>query len=495
MRRLRSGTVTLAGIGLVALAMVMPAGAWAAAGQSGHVVQAAGEPVLGPSRTPLAPDQLAIDADCYLQCSSPAVVRSLRPVLQARVRDAHDGLLDAEFQVRLGRMLLMSGTVGGVASGGTAQWQPEADLPQEQPLTFRVRAANQHGTGPWSGNFYFMPDTNPPRVPTVASELYLPKDTGTFNGGIGQPGDFTFSSGSSDVIEYGYRWLGGEETRIQVPKGAAVTVELAPLGDLEQVLEVRSLDLAGNISNWQSYAFLVNPQPVEFTHWKFDEGTGGVAAPEPGGGDFPGVLRGNAGWAPSGINPDNPAASGTAVSLDGSTAFVEMPSVLVTDHAAGFTVTTWVNPDQLTGIHAVVAQSGQNVPMFMIYYDHGELAWCLRVTGSDDPAGDQAEACSPAVPQVDTWTNLAAVYDKPAGTIQLWVNGGPNSGEFPPGTVTEVAAPTGQWAATGPFTVGGLPSNDHFLSGRVDELRAYQRVLVESEMQFLFLQCRYGDCP
>lgn len=496
MRGLRSSAVALVGIGLVAAVTltVTPASAWSAVGPPGQVVHTAGEPGLTPDAKPPAPDQLAIDADCYLQCGSPAAVRSLRPVLQARVRDSHGGLLDAEFQVRLGRSLVARGTVVGIESGGTARFQPDADLPQEQPLTFRVRAISQHRTGLWSGNFYFMPDTNPPSIPTVTSEFYPPSDTGTFHGGVGQPGDFTFSSGSSDVIEYGYRWLGGEETRIRVSRGSAVTVELAPPGDLEQVLEVRSLDAAGNVSGWQPYAFLVKPEPPEFTRWRFDEGTGNVANPDPGGGDFPGMLRGNAGWAASGINPDLPEASGTAVSLDGSTAFVEMPPVIATDHVAGFTVAAWVNPAQLTALHTVVAQSGQHVPMFTVYYDPDGPAWCLRVTGSDDPAAEQAQACSPAVPEVATWTHLAAEYDQPAGKIRLWVNGGPNNGEFPPGTVTEVDAPAGRWAATGAFTVGGLPSSNHFFPGRIDEVRAFQRVLGEFEVQFLFLQCRFGTC-
>src|SRR5690606_2458058 len=189
---------------------------------------------------PLAPDRLVIDGDCYLQCDSPAVVRTLRPFLQARVRDSHSAPMTVEFQVRSGSTVVSSGTVSDVAHGANARWRPPSNLPQ-QALTFRVRAKNAHLTGPWSSSFSFTPDTTVPALPSVSGNPYKHKDTGAWSGGVGQPGSFTFTAGSSDTIEYGYRWLGGAETRVRVSPGASHTVQLTPPGDLEQVLEVRAL--------------------------------------------------------------------------------------------------------------------------------------------------------------------------------------------------------------------------------------------------------------
>lgn len=442
---------------------------------------------------PLAPDRLLVDADCYLQCDSPAAVRTLRPVLQARVRDPHSAPMDVTFEVRSGSSVVASGTVNSVAHGANARWRPPSNLPQQQ-LTFRVRAKNAHLTGPWSSNFTFTPDTSAPGAPTVSSTVYKHKDTGDYNGGAGQVAKFTFTAASSDTVEYRYRWLGGAETSVGVDAGDSRTLGLAPPGDLEQVLEVRALDAAGNTSTHRVYAFLVRPLPIDVAYWKFDDGAGAVAAPATGDGVYTGVLHDDAAWVASGINPDDPAASGTAVSLDGASDRVEMPQVLATNHAAGFSVTAWVNPSELTRYHAVFAQNGQNTTMFEVYYKPEVSQWCLRVTGSDDPVGDRAWACSPLAPQVDEWTHLAAVYDRPAGKVRLFVNGGPNTGEPVPGTVTEAEAPPGEWAATGAFTVGS-DINGTYFAGRIDEVRAHQRVLGEFEIQHTFLQCRYAACP
>ena len=34
-----------------------------------------------------------------------------------------------------------------------------------------------------------------------------------------------------------------------------------------------------------------------------------------------------------------------------------------------------------------------------------------------------------------------------------------------------------------------------YFAGRVDEVRAYQRPLLESEVRFLFLECMHATCP
>lgn len=443
---------------------------------------------------PATPDRLVVDSDCYLQCTSPAVVRSLRPFLQARVRDPHGAQLDAEFQVQTkAGSVVTGGTVANVSSGANAQWRPASNLAQETAYRFRVRAKNDHLTGSWSGYFHFTVDTNPPAMPVVSSSLYRHKNTGTWNGGVGQAAAFTFSpSGSRDVIEFRYRWLGGGETKVRVAKGASHTVSLSPPGDMEQVLQVRSVDHAGNISGFSSYAFLVRPQPVDVAYWKFDEAAGTVAIPTTGDANYTGALQGGSSWVPSGINPDDPGASGTAVRFDG-TGSVSMPRVVATNHAAGFTVTAWVKPEQLTGFHSVVAQNGANTPMFLLYYTPDSSRWCLRVTGSDNPLGERAWACSPVVPQVGEWVHLTGVYDKVAGKIQLWVNGGPNNGQPVPGTLTEADAPAA-WAAAGPFTVG-RDVGGGFLAGAVDEVRVHQRVLPEVEVRQLYRQCRQAACP
>jgi hypothetical protein len=279
-----------------------------------------------------------------------------------------------------------------------------------------------------------------------------------------------------------------------VSKGSSHTVSLTPPGDLEQRLEVRTVDHAGNISPWRAYPFYVRPQPADAGYWKFDEGSGDTAGSASGGSEFAGVLQGGAAWAASGLNPNDPAASGTAISLNGTGAYVEMPPVLATNHAAGFSVSAWVEPVDLSSNRTVVSQIGENVFAFRLYYSRTWDSWCFSVHDADSTGSTITAVCSSQTPQSGVWTHLVGVYDRPAGRLRLWVNGGPNNGPAAPaGTVDEVDAPA-MWAATGSFRVGRARNGEYF-AGLVDEVRAYQRVVPEVEVVHMFRQCLEATCP
>ena len=446
---------------------------------------------------PYPPDQLGLGGYC-LVCESPAAVRSTRPWLQARVSHPDGALLNfVRFQVRtMSGSLVSAGVVRDVSSGAIAQWRPSLELTDGETYQFRVRAHSRGGSSDWSPDFVFTVDTTPPGAPVVWSDFYLPKDTGTWNGGVGQPGPFTFDpDGATDVVEFHYRWLNGDGAVVPVAAGMpAEDVMITPVADMEQVLRVRAVDHAGNVSDWTSYAFLVKPEPPEFLQWKFDEGQGDQALPTNGDPTYAGTLRGSATWGPSGINPSNPAATGTAIVLDGD-GYVEMGTVLSTDYHAGFTVMAWVKPDSFADRTVVVSQNGLADTMAALVYDpaanSGQGGWCFEVRHGDG-LPDVTSACSSRLPQPGEWVHLAGSYDPLAGQIRLVVDGGPYNGDPVPGTVTTAPAPSA-WAATGTFTVGAGLDADHLI-GSIDEVRAHQRVLSESEITFAFLQCRYGAC-
>jgi hypothetical protein len=411
-----------------------------------------------------------------------------------------------EFQLRNSAdVLVATGTDSGVNSGSVADWTPGSNLVQEATYRFRVRAKNAHLWSSWSGYFTFTVDTSPPATPSVSSPLYLNIDTGSWNGGVGQAGSFTLGpAGSGDVIEYNWRWLGGGWNPVGVATGASHVLGLSPPGDMEQVLQVRSVDHAGNMSSIRSYAFLVRPQPVDVAWWKFDEGAGTIAGASTGGTAYDGVLHGDVAWVGSEVNPFDPQAAGAAVSLDGAGGHVQMPRVLATNHAAGWSVTAWVYASDLSGDRTVVAQDGAVHNMFRVHFrasaNGGQGGWCFTVRESDSLQAGEVSVCSPAdqvIPQ--QWMHLAAVYDQPAGQLRLWVDAGPNNGEWPPGWVGEVNAPAG-WAGTGGFQVGRARTGTtggfgEYWHGRVDEVRAHQRVLTEFEIQETFLMCRFATCP
>jgi hypothetical protein len=432
-------------------------------------------------------------------CASPAMLNDRRPFFKATPQHPlkDDATLVFEIRNQDRSQVVSTGTVRPAAAAKQATWRPSSNLPQEATMHLRVRSTGDllGRSGSWSPYFTFTVDTSPPNQPTVSSPLYAHKDTGTWNGGVGQPGSFTFgANGAGDVVSYQWRFNGGLVTTVNVSKGSGHTVNLNPPGDLQQLLEVRSLDHAGNASSWRAYLFYVRPQPADAGYWKFDEGSGTTAASAVAGSGFDGVLRGGATWAASGINPVDPAASGSVVMLNGTDAYVEMPPVLATNHAAGLTVSGWVNPTDLSTDRTVVAQRGDNTYMFRLYYRDASDQWCFEVRHDDQSSATSSRACSTMTPQTGEWTHLVGVYDNPTGTIWLWVNGGPNNGAVhPPGEVVQATAPAA-WPATGSFQVGRAFSGA-FFAGRVDEVRAYQRVVPEVEVVHMYLSCLDDICP
>jgi hypothetical protein len=453
---------------------------------------------------PSTPTSVGVSSttDCWQSCSSPAVLRAARPTFRATPQHPFGDVTDVVFEIHpQGQTSVQqTATLTNRVAGQQQTWRPPTNLPQGD-WRLRVRSVNDNYSrnGSWSSWFLFTVDTVAPNTPLVSSTDYPHKDTSTWNGGVGIAGQFHLSpNGSDDVTRYEWRWNGGGTIGgVNVSKGGATSPHLTPPGDLLQVLEVRTIDHAGWTSAWRSYEFRVRPQPVDRAYWKFDETTGSQTFTTVGGSQYAGLLSSGATFVPSLISEFFPEASGNAVSLDGSSGYVQMPTVLETDHIAGFTISAWSRPTSLSGSHTVVAQNGTHTFMARIVYlqsvNGGLGGWCLQVRDSDSLAAPVTQVCSPADQVIlGEWQFLAAVFDQPAGVLRLYVDAGFNNMEWPPGWEGEIAAPTA-WSANGDFLVGRSESGDYW-HGLIDEVRAYQRVVPEAELVDYFSSCRYGVC-
>lgn len=468
---------------------------------------------------PDRPTHVAVGGDCLDRCASPAIIRSRTPTLTAQVDDDDRDRLLVRFQIidHQRDEPLMSGFADNVPAGSTASWTVTPPLPVDTELRLRVRTKDQHGArSEWSASFHLVIDTTPPNDPTIHSDLYQHQDTGTWNGGVGIPGQFTFTpNGSTDVIFYEWRDLAGDVTRKRVATGGTwLTVTVTPTaGRLVEVLTVRTLDQAGNASEWVPYPFQVRPHPAATGYWPFDGDQGTTARAVTGGVAFDGQLHGGAGWVADGlamceIDPGSrgcdeerdEVACCQAVSLDG-TGWLDMPSVLDTNHAAGFTVSAWVHPTDLSGDRTVLAQGGEQQAMFRLAHLAGARGgaggWCFTVHAADRPDAASAQACARTAPQLAEWTYLVGVYDRPDGTITLHVNGG---AEVPGGESTDPVPAAASWPARGSFTVGRAatePGPAGWWRGHIDEVRAHQRVVGDPEIQQNMLGCLLSGpaCP
>ncbi|MET8198031.1 LamG-like jellyroll fold domain-containing protein [Micromonospora taraxaci] len=177
------------------------------------------------NRTPNVPTALAVDS-CYSACQSPAVVRSGRPTLSAAVSDPDGGTLRAEYEVYDNAKTTLkakSGTsVTGVTSGTARPWRvvpASGNALPDGTYHYRVRGCDTYTCGGYSGWFTFTVNTQDPSLPTVTGTPYSELSSGTWNGGAGTAGSFTFApNGGTDVQEYLYS-LNNTNT-VTVPAGA-----------------------------------------------------------------------------------------------------------------------------------------------------------------------------------------------------------------------------------------------------------------------------------
>ena len=209
--------------------------------------------------------------------------------------------------------------------------------------------------------------------------------------------------------------------------------------------------------------------PSLIGYWKFDEGTGTTAADSSGNGNTL-ALQGGARWAPGLVGP-----SALAVTPEQDAA----SSGPILDTSNSFTVSAWVNLANTNGFQTIVSEDGSQVAAFYLQLRGDTHQFALTRLAYDSPAAFTTIATSTIVPQPGVWYLLTGVYNTTAQTISLYVDGQLQQ------TVAAAGAP---WAASGPFAVGrgfynGSPTD--WVSGTVDDVRAYSGVLPASQIKAL----------
>jgi hypothetical protein len=427
-------------------------------------------------------------SDCYLACTSPAVVRTTQPTLTVAVSDADGGILSTVFEVRTapsrgGRLVASNAQAPALSpSGGQAGWTvPAGRLDHGGTYYWTARSTDEGGrTGPASSWQTLAVDTEAPVTVSVASPQYPFKQWGA---PVGTPGDFTFV-GSSDTAEFRWSVDGGSSSTVTAtgdPKTA--TVRYTPLVDLVHVMHVTTLDIAGNTSATFDYEFWVSPPPALCWYWRLDESSGTIAADSggdlcPGTPPAPGSLVGAVDWTTGHV--------GNAAVFTGGAITMGRP---VVDGNASFTIAAWVNPANIAaGDQTAVALLGSTGSRFQLHYDAeanaGAGGWCFSMSAADGDA--PVSACATGTlpddsgathePRNGEWVHLAGVYNAPAGTIEIHVMGNQAfcSGEL-------VRAPfTGSWTSFEDLVMGNAKAAGTVTErwhGAVDDVHLYQRVL------------------
>lgn len=414
---------------------------------------------------------------CATGSKRPAIPTTT-PRLRARVSDPDRSTLDAGFRVLAGTGSSATwdgneAVIRDVPSGSFAEVTVRDGVIGADGLyTWRLWSKDGQLTS-WSSDCEFEVDTVAPDTPSVTSEDY-PYDTPA--GGLGQTGDFLLGADSStDVDHFLYSFTEDQtddpQTRVTAQNGQA-WIRWTPTLDGPQTLFVRSVDRAGNRSEIYRYRVFVrahDPLASGLTgHWKLD----GDLSDE--------SSDGRTLTAEGSPVLDDSGYAGSSATLDGADDWLSEPTGV--DTAGSFSVAAWVKPNASEANQAIVAQDGEHVSGFQLQSTlNGQWAFVMF---SEDVVGGgsvHSRARSTQLVQPGVWTHVTGVYDAAAQEIRLYVDG------VLAGTQTH----TGAWTASGSLTVGrALWSGNHVdhFSGSIDEIRVYDRVLVESETAMLSQQ-------
>jgi hypothetical protein len=199
--------------------------------------------------------------------------------------------------------------------------------------------------------------------------------------------------------------------------------------------------------------------------WKFDEGTGAIAADSSGYGHH-GTINGGATWAAGKL--------GGALQFDGTDDYVNCDLINIdTALTGGLSVCAWINKPaggdmKFCGNRQAAEAAGGGFTC-AIYNNHLEMDF-ESATGRNL----NRDSDGPAVP-ADTWVHVAWIYDDVANTFNEYHNGV---------LVDSSTENVSVGVSTVAFRIGAnSPSLDHYVNGLIDDLRIYNHVLSEVEIQ------------
>ncbi|MFI1886660.1 LamG-like jellyroll fold domain-containing protein [Streptomyces jumonjinensis] len=362
-------------------------------------------------------------------------------------------------------------------------------IPPNKLIGWQVRVHERYDTGdkpsdyppsPWSSTgdataCYFIFDDKAPKSPAIESAEYPATDDANpdepWLDGMGQYGSFEIRANDSQVTKYtwGLNVDPVPSHDISTTGGAPRTLKMLPAKAGLNTLYVSSFDAAGNPSAPTAHRFRVKAGQLEHAQWALDDISSATeaagSAPE-----FPAAMVG-------GPVVGEPGALGTAVAFDGvdDHARSDLPAVS-TD--IGFSVSAWAKPSRTPdGAGVVVAQAGNHVSGFELYYSKAYDRWVFGQYAADGPTAGPIRAMAPQAGGVaiGEWTHLVGTYSSTTKELSLYING----------VLAGKAPHTTSWDARrglhiGAGSYGG--SLKSFFPGAVDEVQVFDKPVTASEV-------------
>ena len=197
--------------------------------------------------------------------------------------------------------------------------------------------------------------------------------------------------------------------------------------------------------------------------YAFDAGSGATVADATGNGNT-GTIA-NATWSASGH-------TGSALSFNGSNAWVTVPDSASLDFTTGYTLEAWVKPTAANGQwRAAVIKEDPT---------RSELDYGLYAATDTGPPSAHVLVGNPpdtylrgsSAPPLNSWTHIAATYD--GTTLRVYANGVQQASKAVSGAIT---------TANGALRIGGDAVWGEYFAGLIDDVRVYNRALSTNELQ------------
>ncbi|MFC7279966.1 LamG-like jellyroll fold domain-containing protein [Paractinoplanes rhizophilus] len=213
-------------------------------------------------------------------------------------------------------------------------------------------------------------------------------------------------------------------------------------------------------------AYNGDPATTPVARWKLDQTTGTTAVDSAGNSSAPTT---NITWSASAP----PGHTGSANFPDSTSARIATDGPVL-DTGRPYTVSAWVYLTDTNYNRAAVSQDGETQSAFMLgYAGYTTNRWRMLISKD---GSNTVDVTSTAVPALNTWTHLAAVFDGTKAT--LYVNG-----------TAQGSAPTTSINTNGPLVLGagkwaGGPSDAW--PGQVADVLLYQRPLTGTQVSAVY---------
>lgn len=203
--------------------------------------------------------------------------------------------------------------------------------------------------------------------------------------------------------------------------------------------------------------------------WTFDAGTG-TTATDSSGNNRTATLTGTTWTSPGKVGAN-------AISATGGGYGQRTGAIINTSNS--FTAAAWIRLNTLNSFSGILSIDGVNVSGFFLEYHSGLQRFSFARFASDNTGAAITTANATTAPVAGTWYHVAAVYNRSAQTMALYVNG----------VLQQSVSFTSPWRATGNTQIGrtrygGSPVSQ--FNGSIDDARLYASALTASQIQALY---------